>query len=46
MPTPDASEWTVQSIDNNNLALILTQQVEAGMTITITLVQFGQTQDL
>ena len=39
MPTPDASVWSVTSVDNNNLA----QQVEAGMTVT--LLQYGQTQN-
>ena len=39
MPTPDASLWSVQSVNNNNLA----QQVEAGMTVT--LLQYGQTQN-
>ena len=39
MPTPDASLWSVQSVNNNALA----QQVEAGMNVT--LLQFGQTQN-
>ena len=39
MPTPDASIWAVQSVDDNNLI----QQVEAGMTVT--LLQYGQTQN-
>ena len=39
MPTPDASVWSVTSVNNNNLA----QQVEAGMTVT--LLQYGQTQN-
>ena len=39
MPTPDASIWSVTSVNNNNLA----QQVEAGMTVT--LLQYGQTQN-
>ena len=39
MPTPDASLWSVQSVNNDNLA----QQIEAGMTVT--LLQYGQTQN-
>ena len=39
MPTPDASVWSVTSVNNNNLA----QQVEKGMTVT--LLQYGQTQN-
>ena len=39
MPTPDASIWSVTSVNNDNLA----QQVEAGMTVT--LLQYGQTQN-
>ena len=39
MPTPDASVWSVTSVNNNNLA----QQVEAGMTVTW--LQYGQTQN-
>ena len=39
MPTPDASIWAVQSVDDNNLI----QQVEAGMTVT--LLKYGQTQN-
>ena len=39
MPTPDASLWSVQSVNNNALA----QQVQVGMNVT--LLQFGQTQN-